>query len=284
MYKLIDVDVWGFYAVQANEDRSRCQITQKARFGIGDIYFLSIYMGKLEVIVDTDGVKRVSKHCVHLCSGRNLQCRGILKLLGLTGELDNDRLMQIKELVGWWANGDPRRYVVAEPVSVMATSMGGTSFSPGAWMWSSTGIYMIYYPWEFYDALAQNVPMPRHGADMSDAGTPRPAYVVDARHGANTGVAVGTVFSGLNSEDFDYWAGLIKATRQRLCHPVRKFIAQAKEDWDHYAERFLKEGYGVDKPYPEYPYTFHVVKELYAKHMADCKEPMLPMDAEDWQD
>mmetsp|Transcript_12349 Transcript_12349/g.28995 ORF Transcript_12349/g.28995 Transcript_12349/m.28995 type:complete len:733 (+) Transcript_12349:83-2281(+) len=282
MYKMANFDVWDYYAVQANADRTRCQIIQKARFGIGDIYFLSIYMGKLEVIVDTGGVKRLTKHCVHLSNGRKIECRGILKLLGLLGELDNDRLMGIKELVGFWVNGDCRRYLVAEPVSVMATSMGGTSFSPGAWSWSNQGIYMLFYPWEFYNAMTNGVPLPRHEADMSDPGTPRPAYVVDARHGTSTGMAIGGNFPMLNaSAEFGQWDGLIKALRQRLCHPVRKFLAQAKEDWDHYAERFLKEGFGTDKPYPEYPYNFDNTKAYILRHMEEMGEPMLPCDPED---
>jgi len=285
MYKMVDFDIWSYYAVKANEDRTRVQLDQKARFGIGDIYFLTIYMGKLEVIVDPQGVKRVTRHCVHLCSGRKIECRGILKLLGLVGELDNDRLMHIKEIVGFWANGDPRRYVLAEPVSVMANSMGGTSFSAGAWAWSSQGIYMIYYPWEFYAAMngSPAIPLPRHEADNRDAGTPRPAYVVDARHGSSTGVAIGQFFLGLQqSPEFEAFGGIIKAIRQRLCHPVRKFIAQAKEDWDYYAQQFLKEGFAVDKPYPEYPYTFEVAKTLYATHMQITGEPALVCDAEDW--
>eukprot|EP00971_Amphidinium_carterae_P286985 5697265-Amphidinium_carterae.1 len=34
----------------------------------------------------------------------------------------------------------------------------------------------------------------------------------------------------------------------------------AIQDWDYYAQQFLKEGFAVDKPYPEYPYTFEVAK------------------------
>ena len=56
------------------------------------------------------------------------------------------RVMKIKELVGFWVNDDPRRYVVAEPVSVMATNFGGTSFSPGAISWAEQGMHFMFYP------------------------------------------------------------------------------------------------------------------------------------------
>merc|ERR1711862_236577 len=102
-----------------------------------------------------------------------------------------------------------------------------------------------------------------------DEGTPRPAYVVDARHGTQTGMTVSMYVPGL--VHYTATAGLIKAVRHRLCHPIRKFLAQAKEDWDYYARRMLSEGFGVDKPYPEYPYTQAVVKEMYAGHCAESQ-------------
>merc|ERR1719401_2416551 len=113
MYKLTGFDPWSYYSVSTNDKRTVCQITQKARFGIGDIYFLCIYMGKCEVVVDVGGVKRLTKHEVHLCGGRRLPCQGLLKLLGLVGEMDIDRLMRVKEMQGFWVNGDARRYLVA---------------------------------------------------------------------------------------------------------------------------------------------------------------------------
>jgi len=278
MYKFAGYDPWAYYSVQANEKRTTCQITQKARFGIGDIYFLAIYMGKVEVVVDPGGVKRLARHEVICAGGRRLHCQGFLKLLGLVGEMDIDRLMKVKEMVGFWVNGDPRRYLVAEPVSVMCTQIGGTSFSPGAYAWSIEGLYFLDYPWDFDGPLSSGM-LPKHSVDVSDDGTPRPAYVVDARHGTTTAMAIGMFTPGL--QEFEGSAGYVKAVRFRLCHPIRKFLAQAKEDWDHYAQRMLDEGFGVDKPYPEYPYTVDVVKEMYKRHKEDSGEPELPCDSAD---
>jgi len=280
MYNMIGFDPWSYYSVQSNEKRTSVMITQKARFGIGDIYFLAIYMGKCEVVVDTEGVKRLTKHCMHLVSGRNIECKAILKLLGLVGEMDNDRLMGVKELVGFWVNEDPRRFLVAEPLSVMASQMGGTSFSPGAYSWANMGIYFMFYPADFYGVLDSGM-LPRHKADLSDEHTPRPAYVVDARHGTTTSMSTGMFCPGLQRKEFDGQAGFIKAIRYRMCHPLERFLAQAKEDWDYYANKFLEEGFGKDKPYPDYPYTFESTRELILKHMSDTGEPHMPSDAED---
>eukprot|EP00439_Symbiodinium_sp_Y106_P001165 s2874_g1.t1 len=119
MYDLLGWDVWTYYA---------------ARFGIGDVYFCAISWGKLEVIEDPMGIKRLSHHALHCdvlcehCLEIDVQC--ILKLLGFVGDPSNDRVMKVKEMVGFWVNEDPRRYLVAEPVSVMATNFGGVDLLP----------------------------------------------------------------------------------------------------------------------------------------------------------
>jgi len=279
MYTFIGFDPWTYHSVMANEKRTTCQITQKARFGIGDIYFLSIYMGKCELIEDAMGIKRLAKHEIHLHGGRKLPCKALLKLLGLVGEMDNDRLLKIKEMVGFWVNEDPRRYIVAEPVSVMCSQMGGTSLSPGAYSWALEGLYFIDFPFDFLGGPLASGMLPRHKVDLSDEGTPRPAYVVDARHGTTTGMAVGMFTPGL--QEVEGSAGFVKAVRHRLCHPIKKFLAQAKEDWDYYAHKMLEGGWGVNKPYPCYPYTPEVTNEMYRKHMEESNEPPLPCDEED---
>lgn len=278
MYELIGRDPWAYHSVSANSAKTTCQITQKARFGIGDIYFLSIYMGKVEVIIEK-GVKRLSQHTVHLESGRKLSCHAILKLLGLVGEMENDRLLKIKEMVGFWVNGDPRRYIVSEPVSVMSTSMGGTSLSPGAYSWSLEGLYFIDFPEDFKKGPLGSGMLPRNKVDLSDDGTPRPAYVVDARHGTQTAMTIMMYTPGIQQLEAN--GGAIKAVRYRLCHPISKFLAQAKEDWDYYAKKMLDGGFGKDKPYPEYPYNPNTVIDMYRQHMNESGEPELPCDAAD---
>merc|ERR1712056_100534 len=116
----------------------------------------------------------------------------------------------------------------------MCSQMGGTSFSPGAYSWGIQGLYFIDFPWDFDSGVASSGMLPKHKVDESDEGTPRPAHVVDARHGTQTGMAVGMFTPGL--VEYESTAGYIKAIRHRLCHPIRKFLAQAQEDWDYYAK------------------------------------------------
>merc|ERR1712039_1137502 len=122
------------------------------------------------------------------------------------------------------------------------------------------GAFFIDFPQDFHSGPVASGMLPRHKADLSDDNTPRPAYVVDARHGTNTGMVVGMHTPGLN--EYKQSADFVKSVRYRLCHPLKKFIAQAKEDWDYYAKRMVLEGFGAGKPYPEYPYTVESVVNM----------------------
>lgn len=185
MYDLIGVDQWSYYGVQANESRTTVTIKQKSRFGIGDVYFLGVACGFCEHIVDD--TKRVSGNTIHLVSGRRLDnVSHILKLLGFNGEFENDRLMKLKDLYGWWVNKDFRRYIVAEPIYVDANNFGSTSFSPGAIMWASQQAYILKYPSEWANVMESGM-LPTHEAEEE---MNRPAYVVEARHGALTGITL----------------------------------------------------------------------------------------------
>merc|ERR1719221_595000 len=157
--------------------------------------------------------------------------------------------------------------------------MGGTSFSPGAYSWSLQGLYFLDYPKDFTDGPVASGMLPRHKVDMSDEHTPRPAHVVDARHGTTTGMTIGMFTPGV--QEIEANSGIVKAMRHRLCHPIVKFLAQAKEDWDYYAKRMRDEVFGTKKPYPDYPYTPASVKEMYFAHMEESGEPMLPCDEPD---
>lgn len=274
MYDLMNYNVFDYYGVNANANRKNVMISQKARFGIGDVYFVAGYYGKVEVIVDPGGIKRVAHHEVTLCSGRKLNCQVMLKLLGFVGEPDNDKLMNMKEMVGFWAHEDPKRYIVAEPVSVMATNIGSTSFSPGAITWATIGVYYQHYPWDFQDLTSS---LPRHSSDDSDQGTYRPAYVMDARHGQNT--ILSCTMTTPTLAELIAGQGLIKPVKQRLCHPIKQYVEEAKADWDHYCQQFIADGY--DKPYPEYPFSVDLTRALVMQHMHESGEPALASDLED---
>lgn len=259
MYDLAGWDVWTYYAVQTNASRSTCSIQQKARFGIGDVYFLAISWGKLEVIVDPQCVKRLTRRCVHLHSGRKVEVDAILKLLGFVGNFANDRLLKIKEMFGFWVNEDPKRWLVAEPVSVMASNFGGTSFSPGVIGWATTAAWFMHFPSDFYNIIVPAGMMPRHKTNGEDV----PAYVVDARHGTSTMMIIQACIPFLMERGGV--EGSIKYERMRTLHPIRKFIDYCREDWDHYCKKLQAEGLNG----PAFPYTPEVADGILGEYMAE---------------
>lgn len=263
MYDLIGVDQWAYYAVYANEARTTCTIRQKSRFGIGDVYFLAMYYEMCEHIVDD--IKRVSQHRVHLMNGRTIEnLTSMLKLLGFNGEFENDRLLRLKELYGWWVNKDFKRYIVAEPIGVDANNFGGTSFSPGAIMWAEQHVYLMHYPKDFVPCL-EAMGFPTHVADES---IDRPAYVVEARHGAITGITLGSLVPGIGERGIV--TGPLKRTRMHQIHPPDKFLLACKLEWDHWVSMIKSQGW--TKTPPPYPYTIEMVHGFLQKEQEQYRE------------
>ncbi|CAJ1345990.1 unnamed protein product [Effrenium voratum] len=245
MYNLIGMDHWTYYAVNANESRTSITFKQKSRFGIGDVYFLSVACGFCEHIVDD--TKRVSGNTVHLVSGRKLEnVAHMLKLCGFNGEFENDRLMKLKELYGWWVNKDFRRYIVAEPIHVDANNFGSTSFSPGAIMWSEQQAHLLKYPRDWAPVMDSGM-LPKHEAEEEFS---RPAYVVEARHGALCAITLGSLVRGIAERGAV--TGPLKRQRQLEMHPPEKILECAKREWNEWKKTLNEKGY---ENTPEYPYT-----------------------------
>jgi len=264
MYDLIGVNQWGYYCVFANETRTTVNLRQKSRFGIGDVYFLCMYHGYVEHIVDD--IKRVSHHKIHLISGRTIENVPImLKLLGFNGDFSNDKLMRLKELYGWWVNKDYRRYVVAEPLGVDANNFGGTSFSPGAIVWSEQYVHLLKYPKD-WDIIHNSGALPTHVADEDND---RPAYVVEARHGAMTQISLNGLVPALGERGTI--TGALAHLRMWQMHPLDSFLAAAKKEWDEWGKQLREMGYD-DLPHPEYPYTEDIVKVYLEKEHQNYRE------------
>lgn len=249
MYDLIGVDPWSYHSVFGNEKRTTCTITQKARFGIGDVYFLTIAMGVCEIV--DDKVKRLTQHCCHLESGNSLDCRVILKLLGFVGHWDNDKIVGLKEMKGYWVNGDFRRFLIAEPIGVNASNFGGTSFSPGARSWVEMHAHFCWYPMDFQMVLESNMLQSHPPEPEND----RPGYVIDSRYATTCGMTVSGLVSGLQESSAKN--PFLKREKQLACHPTEKYLEECSTEWDAYAQRFKANG--APKPPPPYPYTLSIV-------------------------
>jgi len=263
MYDLIGVSQWHYYSVYSNEARTSVNIRQKSRFGIGDVYYLAMYFGMLEHLVDD--VKRMSHHKIHLVSGRVLDdVEFMLKLLGFNGEFEHDRLLKIKELYGWWANKDFRRYIVAEPLGVDANNFGGTSFSPGAISWSEQQVHLLNYPQDWVPVM-ESGSMPVHVADES---IDRPAYVVEARHGALCAISIGSLVPGIGERGVV--TGPLSHQRMWQIHPLDKFLEAATKEWNHWCQIIKDQGYAM--PAPPYPYSQGLVQTYLDKELDAYRE------------
>lgn len=255
-YKLVDMDPWSFYAVQANAARTSCTISQKSRFGIGDVYFISTYMGLNEVIVDD--VKRLTHHCCHLLSGRTIECQVLLKLLGFHGAFQVDRLLKVKEMYGFWVNHSNRQYCVAEPIGVNANSFAGTSLSPGAVMWVEQAAHCLDYP-EDWKALKESRMLPTHKAEPEND---RPCYVIDARQAMVISFTIPQFCPQI--ADHSFILNGLKHKRQVECHPPRVFLAECAAEWDEYGKTWKARDPTLKDP-PPYPYTWEQVSDLLEK-------------------
>lgn len=93
----------------------------------------------------------------------------------------------------------------------------------------------------------------------------RPAYVVEARHGALTGITLGSMVRGI-AERGMVWNPL-KRQRQREIHPPEKILECAKREWDDWRKTLTELGY-TDTP--EYPYSLEKLNEFADAEAAEA--------------
>jgi len=258
-YKLIGYDPWSYHSVTYNAARTTAQINQKARFGIGDVYFLALSMGKCEVIVDE--VKRLSEGRVHLQSGRELSVQTILKVFGFVGDQEVDRLLKIKSMYGYWADADNRRFTASENPGVYASNFGGTSLSPGAIFFTLMASHVMWFPRD-WQRLVDSVQLPTNKRDDSIS---RPAYVLDAKTALPISFVVPTLCPGIGEIAMRH--GALKKRKQLECHPLERFLEECQQEWDEYARKWKADDPSLKDP-PAYPYSVAIVKGLLAKHAA----------------
>lgn len=254
VYKWVGDDPWSYYAVQSNESRTNVTIFQKARFGIGDIYFLSRFYGKTEIVEGK--IKRLTENTVHLEDGRKLEnVHAILKLLGFVPEWAVDKFLQIKELFGFWVNEDYRRATTSEFPTVNAQRFGGTSLSPGAISWTKLFLYFYNYPQDFGRLQASGL-VHRHKPDIEKD---EPGYVLDAKTGSGVMIVVTSVVPNLAAmlSQFD---DRFKRSKQWGTHSMEEVQAAAEEDWLRYCRMFKEQG--DDREFPAYPFPLAKVKQM----------------------
>jgi len=252
-YKLVNWNPWTAYSVTTDEKHTYCRVNQGTMFGVTDVYFVAGYYGLMDVVVGD--VKKVTHHCVHLKTMKKLKCEVILKTVGVRGDYKTDKLLGIKELVGYWINGDPLVPCITNSLFVMASNFGGFSLGPGLGPSVIAILWFVDNPGDF--EIIRNS-LPKH----NKANNPiwgNALYVYSASHAQTTGLMLGQV-PGLNVAM--NVLGALKSAKQREAHPIEKFLQECEAEWDMYVDMCSshpKAKQDIDRP--PYPYTKKSLQE-----------------------
>eukprot|EP00408_Alexandrium_pacificum_P025463 CAMPEP_0171187768 /NCGR_PEP_ID=MMETSP0790-20130122/17489_1 /TAXON_ID=2925 /ORGANISM="Alexandrium catenella, Strain OF101" /LENGTH=372 /DNA_ID=CAMNT_0011652835 /DNA_START=82 /DNA_END=1199 /DNA_ORIENTATION=+ len=270
MYRLAGFDPWMAHSVVTDKDRTVARITQKTVFGVTDVYFLALYYGRAEVVIDE--IKRLSHQLAVLKKGRKLRCEVILKVVGISADPRTDAILGVQELVGFWAQGDALRPCCCNGLGVNAQNFVTFSVGPAIAGNCTTVHHFLVYPGDL-DPVRDG--LPRHRA--SEKG---PAYVPEGAHWLQSAVVLNSMLPGLAVKGAHFDA--MKSQKQHVAHPLQQYLAECRMEWEMYIEMF-----GTDeKPPPPYPYTEEMMlgfmQEIYdeaqqkwAAKQGDC--PTLPL-------
>jgi len=256
MYNVADFgDPFAFYAVTSNTERSKCQVTQSSRFGIGDVTFLAMACGVLEFVVDT--LKRCTRRTLHLTSGRRLEDVGVIvKCLGLLGDFEVDRFHDMTAMTGFYCGGDWRRVLFIDATGMNASNFGTFSTGQGTNSYVNMTKFMFDHPAEYKRAAQDGMldQLPKNRARMEEE---KPAYIYDVNYTNVVFVTMGA-FLPKSQEVFPLDADY----KYRLTHavnPIDKMLRECKEAWDEYQATWRERGI-TEVDHVEYPYTKEMIQ------------------------
>mmetsp|Transcript_102000 Transcript_102000/g.283872 ORF Transcript_102000/g.283872 Transcript_102000/m.283872 type:complete len:626 (-) Transcript_102000:191-2068(-) len=247
MYNLVGFDAWSAYSVKTDANRTFAHISQKTVFGVTDIYFLAGYYDLMEVLVDE--VKRLTYHSVHTKKGRKVQAEVIVKAVGTVPSFKIDKMLGLKELVGFWCNGHALLPVLCNGMFVEARNFGSFSSGPGFATMTHMINWFVDWPQDFEAARPM---LPKQKA--SD----RPAYVPSATHILPAMTAIMQSIPALGAEMNGIDA--LKAQKTKRAHPLPEYLAECRKEWEGYIKMFKEHGMVDDRPEPHYPYTEELVQ------------------------
>mmetsp|Transcript_18418 Transcript_18418/g.41663 ORF Transcript_18418/g.41663 Transcript_18418/m.41663 type:complete len:713 (+) Transcript_18418:87-2225(+) len=249
---------FSYATVFGKKDGPSVTIMQSSRFGISDVPFLALAHGKLEII--EDNVKRLSPGTVHVSRGVKLEVSNIIKAIGMLGDFKVDELHQMKELVGFWADGDYRRCLFHDPPGIHFSNFDQISIGKQAYEQQLGLKYFVDNPKEYFrlEALGVMDMLPKNKATDE-----RPAYVYDIRHlGAGGQTLMQMSFDAYKGTD-----GVRKWRKQQMAkvHPIAEVLKRCKEEWDQYQNKWREQGSNT-KPV-SYPYDKAYMNSIVAAAM-----------------
>jgi len=261
MYELVGFgDPWSYWAVHANSDRTKVNVIQNSRFGIGDVTFLAVACGKLEYVEDT--LKRCSRHTLHLTSGRKLEnVQVILKSLGLLGDYEVDRLHKMKQMVGSYCDGDWRRVLMIDATGMNAANFTTFSTGIGTKGFVFTHKYLHDHPREFYKMEKEGYlkQLPTNPAREKED---KPAYVVDVKYSMSSGIIMESMCPQCGQDNQS--DPVYKHRMYHAAHPVGLLLETAIKEWDEY--QAIWKANGCTAPYVKYPYTKDMIEGYFKEY------------------
>lgn len=255
-YPHVDFDPWTANGVSSDSKRTTALIVQKTIFGVTDIYFLAGYFGVMEV-VENEQIVRVSYMCAHLKSGKALQCDCLIKAIGTRPSFKVQKQLGMKELVGFWVNGDPMRPISIGAKGVHASNFASFSLGPNLAPIVKIANWFVDYP-EDYELIREGLPVNKPDT--------QPAYMVPAQYGLPLNLHIMRLVPKLAMVVDAVSA--IKAARMKVTHPLEKHLAQCKAEWDMYTQFFRQNDMCNDRPDPPYPYTLESMRGFIARAQA----------------
>jgi len=260
IYKLYGADPWGFFSITATADRSHASIKQYTRWGIGDIYFLGMFYGKVETIEGQ--VKRLKHRTAVITNGRVLDdLDHVIKVLGFDSDFGVDRVMKAKVHLGFWPDGDHRRWVCSDQSAIDASRFGGTAIAPYAAACTYWPHHFFKYPLDAKRILAMGIISENKAKpELGSA-----AYHYEPRIAATVQVTYGSVIPEI--AEFSAHNDGFKKGSMWCVAPVHRFLYECERDWMRYCEKFKE--FGDDRPFPPYPYDLQFMYDLLKSEAED---------------
>lgn len=256
-YKLLNWDPWTAYSVKTDSRRTFARIDQGTMFGVTDVYFVAGYYGVMDVVVGA--VKRLTHHCMHLITGERIHCEAILKTVGVRGSYEVDKMLGLKELVGYWVNGNPLCSCVTNSLFVQASNFAGFSIGPGLTGTTEQVLWLVDNPQDL-ELVRSRLPVhnKKNNTIWGNA-----LYVYSIAHATNTALIMLTV-PGLSVA-----CGLgdsLKWKKTQLAHPESRFINECRAEWEMYCDMCENHpAANKDVLRPPFPYTAQSVEEWIRK-------------------
>jgi len=167
--------------------------------------------------------------------------------------------------IGFWPDGDYRRWICSEVTGVDGSRMAGISMSPYAAQAAYWPLHFFDYPDDAKKLLFSGI-FPENPARPDDGAA---AYHYDPRTAATVIVSYSSSVPALAQWSNDVNDPFKKESMWSLA-PPEKFLDECQKDWERYSKAF--KGAGSEVEPPPYPYKLEQVYDLLMEEQKDIYE------------